>query len=142
MQKIVDLKGSEKAMAEWEYASSIQELRKEEARLEELIAQRRQTELQLESALVSKTTLARMNELQVYAEWLDERIGEQRRGVSAAEQIVVSRQRRLADKMVDEKVWLNSRERAYGRYLTESLAQQQNELDEIALVRAAAASRK
>jgi flagellar FliJ protein len=43
--------------------------------------------------------------------------------------------------MVDEKVWLNARDRALERFRNDRLAKEQNELDEIAIVRAAAASR-
>ena len=42
LQKIVDLKGSQKSMAEWEYAASLGKLRQEEERLEDLHLERKE----------------------------------------------------------------------------------------------------
>jgi len=141
LQKIVDLKGSEKSMAEWEYASSLGELRKEEEHLEKLREERRSLEHALMSAADKPTPLTRLMETQRYIEIVDDRIRKQREGVRSAEVLVRKRQGHLTDKMVDEKVWLNARDRALERFRSERLAKEQNELDEIAIVRAAAARR-
>ncbi|TVX97665.1 flagellar export protein FliJ [Cohnella terricola] len=141
LQKIVDLKGSEKSMAEWEYAASLGELRKEEEHLEKLHDERSRLERALMSASDKPTPLTRLMETQRYIEVVDDRIRKQREGVRSAEVLVRKRQGHLTDKMVDEKVWLNARDRALERFRSERLAKEQNELDEIAIVRAAAARR-
>ncbi len=141
LQKIVDLKGSEKSMAEWEYAASLGMLRVEEERLEQLSEERRGLEQLLQETSVKPTPMTELRMLQRYLEVLDERIQRQREGVRSAESLVNKRQSHLKDKMVDEKVWLNTRDRALERFRIDRLAKEQNELDEIAIVRAASASR-
>lgn len=141
LQKIVDLKGSQKSMAEWEYAASLGKLRSEEERLEDLLKERREVEQTLYETTMRPTPLTRLVTLQQYIDILDERILLQNEGVRSAETAVKKCQGLLADKMVDEKVWLNARDRALDRFRNERLAKEQNELDEIAIVRAAASRR-
>lgn len=136
LQKIVDLKGSEKSMAEWEYAASLGRLRKEEERLSQLLAQRKAVEDQISSAAASCVTLAELTSLQLYLEALNAKINLQMQGVKSAESLVRQRQSKLAEKSVEEKVWLKAREKAYETYRHEMMVLQQNELDEIAMVRA------
>ncbi|WP_373229593.1 flagellar export protein FliJ [Cohnella sp.] len=141
MQKIVDLKGSQKSMAEWEYAASLGKLRREEERLEALFQERKGVERELQETSMRPTPLTRLVTLQQYIDILEERIQSQNEGVRSAEIQVKKCQGMLTDKMVDEKVWLNARDRALERFRNERLAKEQNELDEIAIVRAAASRR-
>jgi flagellar protein FliJ len=138
LQKVVDLKGSEKSMAEWEYAASLGKLKDEEERFQQLIQERINVEQQLQEASESPTPLAKLTLLQRYIEILNERIIRQTEGVRCAASDVQMRQGTLADKMVNEKVWLNARERAYERFRSDKLVKEQNELDEMAIVRSSA----
>lgn len=140
LQKIVDLKGSEKSMAEWEYAASLGKLRTEEERLRELHEERRGLEDELLDAARRPTPLTELMATERYMQVVDARIRRQDEGVRAAEDQVRKRQGQLTDKMVDEKVWLNARDRALERFRRDRLAKEQNELDEIAIVRAASSS--
>ena len=137
LQKIVDLKGSQKSMAEWEYAASLGKLRREEEFLESLQQERREIEHSLLETTSRPTPLSRLLSLQQYMDLIDERIRIQAEGVRSADSEVILSQVVLKDKMVDEKVWLNARDRALARFRDERLAKEQNELDEIATVRAA-----
>jgi flagellar FliJ protein len=141
LQKIVDLKGSQKSMAEWEYAASLGKLRQEEERLQDLRQERDEIGQALQETSERPTPLAHLTMMQRYMDTLDERIRQQHEGVKSAEVQVRMRQGHLTDRMVDEKVWVNARERARERFRNESLAKEQNELDEIAIVRSAAVSR-
>lgn len=138
LQKIVDLKGSEKSMAEWEYAASLGRLRSEEEQLEQLRQERGAYERELSERSSRPTALAELHLLQDYISFLDDRIRQQRQGVRAAEEHVQQRQVFLTDKMVDEKVWQNARSKSLQKYRQEALIREQNELDEIALRRASA----
>ncbi|WP_271749923.1 flagellar export protein FliJ [Cohnella sp. JJ-181] len=138
MQKIVDLKGSEKSMAEWEYAASLGRLRSEEEQLDQLSQERGEYERELAERAVKPTALAELHLLQDYISFLDDRIRQQRQGVRAAEEHVQQRQVFLTDKMVDEKVWQNARSKSLQKYRQETLIREQNELDEIALRRSSA----
>jgi flagellar protein FliJ len=141
LQKIVDLKGSQKSMAEWEYAASLGKLRQEEELLEDLHQERKELGQALQDTTEKPTTMAHLSMLQNYIDILNERIRLQNEGVRSAEVQVRIRQGHLTDKMVDEKVWVNARDRAIERFRSERLAKEQNELDEIAIVRSAASSR-
>ncbi|MFD2333192.1 flagellar export protein FliJ [Cohnella sp. GCM10020058] len=138
LQKIVDLKGSEKSMAEWEYAASLGRLRSEEEQLDQLRQERGAYEQELSERSSQPTALAELHLLQDYISFLDDRIRQQRQGVRAAEEHVQQRQVFLTDKMVDEKVWQNARSKSLQKYRQEALIREQNELDEIALRRASA----
>lgn len=142
LQKIVDLKGSEKSMAEWEYAAALGKLRTEEERFEELRRHREETMRRLAEQTLRPTPLAEIQRLQSEIEWLDQRMKHQRAEVRKAEELSALRQRKLADKMVDEKVWLKARDKAYEQFRSETLAREQNELDEMAIMRAAASARR
>jgi flagellar FliJ protein len=135
LQKIVDLKGSEKSMAEWQYAASLGQLRNEEKKLGELLAERKRAEDQMANLAASSVTLAELTNLQLYLEALDVKIRMQEQGVKTAELLVQERRKALADKTVEEKVWLTAREKAYEKFRYEMLVMQQNELDELAMVR-------
>lgn len=141
LQKIVDLKGSEKSMAEWEYAASLGKLKQEEEKLAELVSERQGVEQTLERTTLQPTPLARITELQQYIEFLDERIRMQGEDVRSAAKDVEYRQSRLTGKMIDEKVWLNAREHAFERFKLAWLSREQNDLDEMAIVRAGNALR-
>ena len=137
LQKIVDLKGSEKSMAEWEYAAALGQLHREEKKLGELRAERRRAEEEMARLALSGVTLAELNNLQYYIDALDLKIRMQEESVRAAGRLVEKRRQALADKTVEEKVWLKARERAYEKFRCEMLIVEQNKIDEIALVRAA-----
>jgi flagellar FliJ protein len=141
LQKIVDLKGSQKSMAEWEYAAALGKLRQEEERLKDLFEERKDMEKALHETSVKPTTMSRLTMMQRYIDILDERIRLQDEGVRSAENQVRIRQGHLTDKMVDEKVWVNARDRALESFRSDRLAKEQIELDEIAIVRSAATSR-
>ncbi|MFC3797807.1 flagellar export protein FliJ [Cohnella sp. GCM10012308] len=138
LQKIVDLKGSEKSMAEWEYAASLGRLKSEEEQLDQLRQERGAYEMELSERSSKPTALAELHLLQDYISFLDDRIRQQRQGVRVAEEHVQQRQVFLTDKMVDEKVWQNARSKSLQKYRQEALIREQNELDEIALRRASA----
>lgn len=137
LQKIVDLKSSEKSMAEWEYAASLGRLREEEECLRDLRARRADAEERLAGAASRGAALAELSAMQDYLDALDRQINRQSDQVAAAEALVRERQGRLAEKSVEEKVWLNTREKAYAAFKAAWQTKQQNELDEIAIVRAA-----
>ena len=141
LQKIVDLKESEKSMAEWEYAAALGKLKEEQERLERIGLEKEEAEKRLAEQALRPTPLMEIQRLQQFIEWLDYRMKNQLAEVRKAEEQTSLRRRRLADKMVDEKVWLNAKDKARERFRAEWLAREQNELDEMAVMRAAASSR-
>lgn len=139
LQKIVDLKSSEKSMAEWAYAAALGQLRQEEEALQLLLEERAHVERQMMTAAQQRMTLAELTWNQQYLEVLDMRIRRQTEGVAAADEQVQSKRNGLVEKSVDEKVWQNAREKSYERHKLEWLRKQQHELDEMATARAAVA---
>jgi len=134
-QKIVDLKSSEKTQAEWLLAAAIGKLEQEErtlARLQEELAawlDRLQTEAE------SGASLAELQIMQSYVEYLNSAIRKQQENVDRALAEKERRREALADRMIDEKVWLKAKERAFQHFRLEQQRAEQNELDEIASVR-------
>jgi len=142
LQKIVDLKGSEKSMAEWEYAAALGRLRTEQERFEQLRRQQEEAMRRLAERTLRPTPLAEIQRLQSEIDWLNQRMKHQRAEVQKAEEQSALRRRKLEGKMIDEKVWLKAREKAHERFRSEAMAREQNELDEIAGMRAASAARR
>jgi len=140
-QKIVDLKSGEKSMAEWAYAAALGVLHAEEERLARLVREREETASRLEEEVSRPIPLARLRQMEAYVLVLDSRIRDQTEAVHRAEEIVQERLRRLTDKMIDEKVWLNQREKAWERFRLEWNRKEQKEMDDLAAVKAARAAR-
>jgi flagellar FliJ protein len=140
-QKIVDLKCGEKSMAEWEYAAALGELHAEEERLALLVREREEAAGRLEEEVARPVPLARIRQMEAYVIALDTQIRSQTDAVRRAEEVVRERMRRLTDKMVDEKVWLNQREKAWERFRLEWQRREQKELDDLAAVKAARTAR-
>lgn len=141
LQKIVDLKGSEKSMAEWEYAASLGALRTEEERLEDLARERSLLDDKLTSTFQEPVPLGELLSIQQYIETLEDRIRSQQVGVHRAKMQAESSRSNLETRMIDEKVWQNARGRAFERYRQDRQSKDQNELDEIAIRRTAFAFR-
>lgn len=141
LQKIVDWKQSEKSLAEWAYAAALGNLRREEEKLSRLHREREEAERQLEQAVSRPTSPARLHQLQLYLETLDLRIRAQTDGVRRAQEEVRQRQMHLTDRMIDEKVWLNARAKAWERFRLERQRLEQSELDDLAAGRSARAAR-
>jgi flagellar protein FliJ len=139
LQKIVDLKGSEKAMAEWQYATALGKLREVEERMAALIREREEVEEQLAQSTVEPIPLTRVITLQHYLEVLILRAAQLAKDVRSAQIDVEVQQGKLTERMMDEKVWVNARDKALDKFKLEWLGREQNELDEIAIVRSAAA---
>ena len=135
LQKIVDLKSSEKSMAEWAYAAAIGQLSREEEALRALYSERESVETRMTQTASVKVTLAELASIQHYLDVLEERIRNQRIHVEAAEVEVQAKRSGLVEKSVDEKVWLNAREKSFEIFKQAWLQAQQNELDEMATVR-------
>jgi len=138
LQKIVDLKSSEKSMAEWAYAAALGRLRQEEDAMNALLDERQSVEARLVQAASVRVTLAELASMQDYLDVLDRRIQRQKQKIADAQAHVAAKRSGLVEKSVDEKVWLNTREKAYEIFKHDWLKKQQNELDEIAMVRFAA----
>lgn len=140
-QKIVDLKTNEKTQAEWMLSTAIGRLQEEKKTLSELQASRNKLAEELMHQSERSTPVFILRELQGYAEHLDQCIVRKNSDVHHANINVQKKQDVLTHKLLDEKVWLKSREKAKEQFQHEILLQEQNELDEMATVRYAMRSR-
>lgn len=134
-QKVVDLKGNEKTQAEWMLSSALGELQAQEKSLDELMSQRSALMSSLQSAAEQKTPLAKLREMQDYADYLDRCIARKQSDISRAHMEVQSKQNHLSTKVLDEKVWLMAKDKAKTAFLQNMSLREQNELDEMATVR-------
>ncbi|CAM2895265.1 flagellar export protein FliJ [Paenibacillus sediminis] len=140
-QKVVDLKTNEKTQAEWLLSNAIGNLQAEEQSLHQFIMNQNQMMQTLQSAIESKAPAAEIQEIQRYIDYLEQCIAKKRRDVDRAQINVQKKQAYLTTKVLDEKVWLKSREKAKEKFQHEMLLREQNELDELAAVRFAIKAR-
>lgn len=134
-QKIVDLKSSEKTQAEWMLSTAVGRMQAEERTLAELLAERASWAERLQDGASGGIALAELLTVQSYIDHLDTTIAKKRRDLDRAAAEVERCKARLTDRMVDEKVWLKAKEKAFDKFRHSMLLQEQNELDEIASVR-------
>lgn len=135
LQKIVDLKSSEKEQAEWVLSDAMSRLKLEEQSLEQLYETRRKVEQTVSEAIASRTSAAELSMLQDYLQHIDHLIDNRREAVQQVKQEVAVKSEQLVNKMKDEKKWLKVRERSYAAFRAEFFRQEQIVLDEIAAVR-------
>ena len=129
LQKIVDLKSTEKNHAEWMLSRALGTLRNEQSALRELMEERERVWEQLAESSV-RTTVSQMKLLQEYADHLDRRIRRK-----SAEANVAEKQNVLAEKMKEEQVWTKVKQKAYEQFVMTVRKKEQDQLDEIALTR-------
>ncbi|WIV20779.1 flagellar export protein FliJ [Paenibacillus polygoni] len=140
-QKVVDLKAKEKTQAEWLLSSAIGKLQAEENHLLELVRDRENLLEGISSFSLQSASASSLQEMNRYIHYLDECISRKNNDVAHAEVNVKQNQAFLNDKMLDEKVWNQAREKEKMHYQQEMLLKEQNELDEMATVRFAVRAR-
>ncbi|WP_438350136.1 flagellar export protein FliJ [Paenibacillus sp. FA6] len=134
-QNIVNLKGNEKTQAEWILSNAIAKLQEEENSLQEFENMRHEMTNQLQLEIENSAPAVKVQAIQTYVEHLEQCIIRKHADVRKANVAVRKSQSHLTDKMLDEKVWTKSREKAKNKFQHETLLREQNELDEIATVR-------
>jgi flagellar FliJ protein len=134
-QKVLDLKSNEKTQAEWMFSAAVGHLHSEQQSLEQLYTEKKNTAIKIQAEMENCSSIQSLNELQYYVDFLDQCISTKLQDVFRAEQVVENKKIILNDKMLDEKVWMKSKEKAQGRFQQEMLLREQNELDEMATVR-------
>jgi flagellar FliJ protein len=134
-QKIVDLKSSEKTQAEWQLAAAIGRLEQEERTLARLQEELAAWHGRMQAEAEAGASLAELQMMQSYVDYLRDAIRKQHENVRLAHAEKERCRAALADRMIDEKVWLNAKERAFRHFLLAQQRAEQNELDEIASVR-------
>lgn len=140
LQKIVDLKSNEKTQAEWLLSSAIGIMNQEQMTLNQLLEEKRSMQEMLQQAAEQCASVSDIQFLQSYVAHLDACIERKQSDLTAAKRHVELKQQALLHKSIDEKVWLKAREKAYQRFQVFMLRKQQQELDEIALMRHSAES--
>jgi flagellar FliJ protein len=135
LQKVVNLKKTEKSNAEMLLARAMGHLRLVEMSLTDLEREWEEVQQLMLECASQPTSVSALITIQDYLAHLEQCI--QRKQIEAQEaQIEVeNKQVFLTEKTVDEKVWLKTKERAYVKFATFMQRKEQNELDEIALRR-------
>ncbi|ANE47540.1 hypothetical protein SY83_16035 [Paenibacillus swuensis] len=135
LQKIVDLKTTQKTQAEWILSHAVGILRDEESNLDQLYEQKSQLQYELQDKTTQSTTISSMMVTQTYINHLSNRIHEKNKQVEMAQTEVEQKKTILQSKMQDEKIWNITRDKAQMVFQTQVLKKEQDELDEIATVR-------
>jgi flagellar FliJ protein len=135
LQKVVNLKKTEKSNAEMLLARAMGHLRMVEMSLSELEQERDAVDALLSDSTQQPTSVSALIAIQDYLEHLEQCIQRKRSEQVEAKVEVQNKQVHLTERTVDEKVWLKTKERAYQKFATVMQRKEQSELDEIALRR-------
>ncbi len=134
-QKVVDIKSSAKNQAEWLLSSAIGELQAEEQSLDQLLEDQNRTLEAINQATEQSSPALELQNLQRYVVYLDQAIARKITDVRKAQLNVDHKKLHLTEKMVDEKVWMQAKEKAKTKFMHEHMLREQNALDEMATVR-------
>lgn len=135
LQKIVDLKNTQKTQAEWMLSQALGALNREQQSLHELHSEKESTQASICEASLERTTIHEIRNLQHYVNHLEQQIVRKHQDVLDAQMTVVTKQEHLTDRMVDEKIWNKAKEKALQKFWALALKKDQEELDEMAAVR-------
>ncbi|MEW4369237.1 flagellar export protein FliJ [Paenibacillus kandeliae] len=140
-QKVVDIKSSAKNQAEWMLSTALGELQTEEQSLQQLLEDQNRTLEAINQAIEQCAPISELQDMQRYVVYLDKAIAGKINDVHKAQLNVDHKKLHLTEKMVDEKVWLQAKDKAKAKFTQEQMLREQNELDEMATVRYAMQSR-
>jgi flagellar FliJ protein len=135
LQKVVNLKKTEKSNAEMLLARAMGQLRLVEMSLAELENEWDEVQNLLTNSAQQATSVSALIAIQDYLDHLEQSIKRKKEEAEQAKLEVTNKQVFLTEKTVDEKVWLKTKERAYQKFTTYVQRKEQYELDEIALRR-------
>lgn len=132
MQKILDLKSNEKTQAEWHLSEAIVTLSNEENDLCRLHSEMDAIQKTLLNDTQNSSTISSLLLIQQYLEHLVQLIVNKNKGIAASKNNVENKQHNLSSKMLDEKVWVKAKEKAYQKFSSTVLRKDQYEMDEMA----------
>ncbi|WP_160643229.1 flagellar export protein FliJ [Chengkuizengella marina] len=133
MQKIVDYKNNLKIQAEWKLTEAMSQLNSENEKLSKLQSQKNNQYQELFSTFKDKTSISDLQNMSSYILYLNHHIQKQHEGLKNAEMAVTNSKDGLKKQMIDEKVWVNAREKSYTAHMEKTLKKETMELDEIAI---------
>ncbi|HZG84399.1 flagellar export protein FliJ [Paenibacillus sp.] len=134
-QKVLDVKTNEKKEAESRLAEAFGALREAESELREAAGEKERAQTRLAEEALGALAMAEVIASQRYIDYLDERIKAAERKMREAERRVAELRERLTDKSMDEKIWLNAKDKALAEHRKEAERRLQHELDEMATAR-------
>ncbi|TLS49847.1 flagellar export protein FliJ [Paenibacillus antri] len=134
-QKVLDVKTNEKKQAESLLSQAIGAMTQAERELSDLMLAKYRYQEKLADDATKGRPMADMIAGQQYVDHLEERIRTSKRALLTAEKAVNELREKLTDRSVDEKVWLNMKDRAFAVHRAEVERRSQYELDEMAALR-------
>lgn len=140
-QKVVDIKSSAKNQAEWLLSTALGELQAQEQSLGQLLEDQNRTLEAINQAIEQCAPISELQDMQRYIVYLDQCIAKKISDVHQAQVNVEHQKLHLTEKMVDEKVWLQAKDKAKAKFMQEHMLREQNTLDEMATVRFAMQSK-
>ncbi len=132
LQKILDLKSNEKTQAEWLLSEAIADLSNEENDLCRLHSEMAAIQETLLNDTQNSSTISNLLLIQQYLEHLEQLIVNKNKGIAVSKNNVENKQQNLSSKMLDEKVWVKAKEKAYQKFSSVVSRKDQNVLDEMA----------
>ena len=132
LQKIVDLKNTEKTQAEWLLSQALGRLREEEQFLSDLHNEKGRQQEMLSRSSDIPTAISEIQYIQAYINYLELQIERKQKDVRTAQSNVANQQQFLLERSIDEKVWTKAREKALHQFSELMQKKDQQVLDEMA----------
>lgn len=133
LQKIVDYKNNLKTQAEWKLTEALSLLNSENEKMSKLQNEKNNHYQELYSTINDKTPISELQTMSSYILFLNQHIQKQDEGLKNAETAVVHSKDGLKKKMIDEKVWVNAKEKSYTAHIEKTSKKEMFELDEIGM---------
>ncbi|MDP5273441.1 flagellar export protein FliJ [Chengkuizengella axinellae] len=133
MQKIVDYKNSIKTQAEWKLTEALSQLNTENEKMSKLQLEKNSRYQQFHATIKEKTQVSELQNMSSYILYLNDHIEKQHEDLKTAHVAVTSSKDHLKKKMIDEKVWVNAKEKSYTEFKEKTYKKETIELDEIGM---------
>lgn len=133
--QIVRLKETERTQSEWILSNALGHLMREEESMGQLQVTKRQLENQLLTVAAQQGPIAELMHQHEYITHIDGLIKHKQDDIHTAKQDVNQKQNQLSDKMMQEKMWNNIKQKAWDEHRLNEQRKEQAEIDEIAASR-------
>lgn len=130
LQKIVDLKVHEKSLAEWKLSKAISHLADGKAELN-LLKQERDRVQHMRDNVLKEVTVSHLQHMENYLSALNEKMKRKQHEILSAQSQVNDKQDELKNKMIDEKIWNQAREKAFDQYKKMLQKKEQSGIDDL-----------
>ncbi len=131
-QKILDMKKKSREQIEYMYAELVHNLKLEKEKSEELSNYKNSIHDKIHSEELAGTFVSEINQYQSYLQFLEDQLAKHIVNINRIERSIEEKYNELINIKIEEKKWLNLKEKKQKEFILDKTRIEQKELDEMA----------